>query len=48
MVFQRNLRVSVRLKSEFFNLVKMIFMNGRRGIMKIEEFYGEKGEQNEG
>ena len=20
-------------------------MNGRRGIMKIEEFYGEKGEQ---
>ena len=26
----------------------MIFMNGRRGIMKIEEFYGEKGEKNEG
>ena len=25
-----------------FTLWKMIFMNGRRGIMKIEEFYGEK------
>ena len=23
----------------------MLFMNGKRGIMKIEEFYGEEGEK---
>ena len=32
-----------KVKEWVFNLVKMIFVNGRREIMKIEEFYGEKG-----
>ena len=34
-----------KVKERVFNFVKVIFMKGRKEIMKTKDFYGEKGEQ---
>ena len=43
-----DLGVSAQFRKEVLNHVRMIFMNGRRKIMKIRGIIWRKGEANEG